>query len=63
LENIFIGQPLSKPGEPENLGKEKLSQDYATSTLMIENNELRRKVAQLEQEKADLKMILQSQGL
>jgi hypothetical protein len=30
---------------------------------MIENNELRRKVAQLEQEKADLKMILQSQGL
>lgn len=54
LENVFIGTPLSKADDER--GKQKFTQDYQTSTLMLENNELRRKIAQLSDENVELKM-------
>jgi len=43
LENVFVHG--GKGGQPNNSnGGIALSQDYATSTLMVENNELRKKI-------------------
>lgn len=35
-----------------------MSQDYTTSTLMLENTELKKKVARLEEEKLELKQAM-----
>ena len=43
-------------GNPINDG---LSQDYATSNLMIENNDLKKRIFNLEQEKIELQQSLQ----
>jgi len=42
LENVFIGTPLERGNGADAAGK--MSQDYATQNLIIENNELKRKV-------------------
>lgn len=55
LENVFIGQPSRRP---TNQTMDNLVQEYSESTIIVENNELRRKVAILEQEKMELKLIL-----
>ena len=55
LENVFIGAPLQKP---DGQGKEQFAADYQTSTLVLENNELRRKIGGLEQENIDMKIAL-----
>ena len=59
LENVFIGAPLSRPNDPMHNTRSQLSQDYATSTVMLENQELRRKIALIENERTDLKRQLQ----
>ena len=60
LENVFIGAPLSRPTDQDLRGtRSQLTQDYATSTIMLENSELKRKLVLLENEKYDLKMALQ----
>ena len=46
LENVFIGAPLSKDDSSMS-SKEQISKDYQTSNLLLENNELKRKLAQL----------------
>lgn len=59
LENVFIGAPLTRPNDSRsNMSdtRSQLTQDYATSTIMLENSELKRKLALLENEKYDLKM-------
>lgn len=43
-------------GNPINDG---LSQDYTTSNLMIENNDLKKRIFHLEQEKIELQQSLQ----
>ena len=37
-----------------------MSQDYTTSTLLLENTELKKKIQRLEEEKLDLKQTLQT---
>lgn len=60
LENVFIGSRLPKPSEGKSEdSKSQLSYDYTTSTLMLENQELKRKLLITENEKYDLKMALQ----
>lgn len=63
LENVFIGAPLTRPNDSRTNNMSDthsmLTQDYATSTIMLENNELKRKLAMLTNEKYDLKMQLQ----
>ena len=36
----------------------KMSQDYTTSTLMLENTELKKKIARLEEEKLEIKQTM-----
>lgn len=54
LENVFIGSAIQREGISSS-SNSKLSQDYTTSTLMLENTELKKKVARLEEEKLELK--------
>ena len=54
LENVFIGQPSRKN---TNEGG-RLSQEYAQSTLLVENEELKRKIEMLEMERMELKAAL-----
>ena len=65
LENVFIGQPSRRPNplSMSQAASDNLTQEYAESTIQVENNELRRKVAQLEQEKMEMKAMLQQNGL
>ena len=46
LENVFIGQPSRRPNDLAATAN--LTQEYAESTVQLENNELRRKIVQLE---------------
>lgn len=62
LENVFIGQPSRRPNNMSQTSSN-LTQEYADSTLQLENNELRRRIALLEQEKQEMKQILQQNGL
>lgn len=65
LENVFIGAPLTRPNDiKSNMSdtRSQLTQDYATSTLMLENSELKRKLALMENEKYDMKIQLQQLG-
>lgn len=58
LENVFIGSAIQRDGLASGNGgthANKLSHDYTTSTLMLENNELKKKIARLEEEKLELK--------
>ena len=54
LENVFIGQPSRRPNTM-NSTNDNLTQEYADSTLQLENNELKRRIAILEQEKAEMR--------
>ena len=56
LENVFIGSSIQREGLSSSHSK--LSQDYTTSTLMLENTELKKKVAKLEEEKLELKQTI-----
>jgi hypothetical protein len=59
---VFIGAPLTRPNDSRTTMSDThsmLTQDYATSTIMLENQELKRKIAFLTNEKYDLKMQLQ----
>lgn len=56
LENVFIGQPSRRS---DDNARSQLSQEYAESSILVENNELRRRVALLEQEKLEMKTVLQ----
>ena len=53
LENVFIGSAIQRDGLSSS--NSKLSQDYTTSTLMLENTELKKKIGRLEEEKLELK--------
>ena len=53
LENIFIGSSINREGLQS--ASSKMSEDYMTSTLMLENTELKKRVAFLEAEKLELK--------
>lgn len=53
LENIFIGSSINREGLQSS--QSKLSEEYMTSTLMLENTELKKKVGALETEKMELK--------
>ena len=57
LENVFIGSAIQRDGLSSSHSN-KLSQDYTTSTLMLENTELKKKIARLEEEKLELKQAL-----
>ena len=48
LENVFIGQPSSHKSELDSERSAALQTRYSESNLLVENNELRRKVAMLE---------------
>ena len=48
LENVFIGQPSSHKSELDSERTAALQTRYSESNLVVENNELRRKVALLE---------------
>jgi hypothetical protein len=39
-----------------------MSQDYTTSTLMLENTELKKKIARLEEEKLEIKQTMINMG-
>ena len=54
LENVFIGQPAIRNEE----GSGRLSEQYAQSTLLVENAELKKKIEMLEMERAELKAAL-----
>lgn len=54
LENVFIGQPSRRPNTM-NSTADNLTQEYADSTLQLENNELKRRIAIIEQEKAEMR--------
>lgn len=56
LENVFIGSSIAREGL--NSAHSKMSQDYTTSTLMLENTELKKKIAKLEEEKLELKQTI-----
>jgi len=66
LENVFIGSAIQRDGlssshshsQQNSSNHSKLTQDYTTSTLMLENTELKKKIARLEEEKLDLKQAL-----
>ncbi len=57
LENVFIGSAIQRDGLSSSHSN-KLTQDYTTSTLMLENTELKKKIARLEEEKLELKQAL-----
>ena len=54
LENVFIGQPSRRPNTMSSTA-DNLTQEYADSTLQLENNELKRRIAIIEQEKAEMR--------
>ena len=54
LENVFIGSTIQRDGLSSSHSN-KLTQDYTTSTLMLENTELKKKIQRLEEEKLELK--------
>ena len=54
LENVFIGQPSRRPNTMSSTSNS-LTQEYADSTLQLENNELKRRIAIIEQEKAEMR--------
>ena len=67
LENVFIGSSIGRDGKNQsaasrNVPKDGLQQDYATQNLMIENNDLKKRIFVLEQEKIELSQNL-SQSL
>lgn len=53
---MFIGSSINRDGA--NSQHSKLSEDYMTSTLMLENTELKKKVAQLQAEKLEMKQYI-----
>lgn len=55
LENVFIGSAI-----PRNKNNSKLSTDYATSTLMLENQKLKKKLEYVEHERLDLSRTVQA---
>jgi hypothetical protein len=57
LENVFIGSAIQREGLNSSQSN-KLSHDYTTSTLMLENTELKKKINRLEEEKIELKQAL-----
>jgi kinesin family member 12 len=57
LENVFIGSTIQRDGLSSSHSN-KLTQDYTTSTLMLENTELKKKINRLEEEKLELKQAL-----
>ena len=68
LENVFIGSAIQRDGKKPGTGSlnhqakagaDSLKQDYATSNLMIENNDLKKRIFQLEQEKIELQQNVQ----
>lgn len=54
LENVFIGSAIQRDGLSSGQSN-KLTHDYTTSTLMLENTELKKKINRLEEEKIELK--------
>ena len=48
LENVFIGQPSSHKSELDSERTQALQTRYSESNLVVENQDLRRKVAMLE---------------
>lgn len=52
LENVFIGSPLER-GSDKKMAD--MTQNYTTQNLLIENNEMKRKIQNLENEKNELK--------
>jgi kinesin family protein 12 len=60
LENVFIGSSIQR--DLLTNSSTKMSQDYTTSTLMLENTELKKKVARLEEEKLELKQGIMKGG-
>ena len=66
LENVFIGSAVQRGNNNQinsNGAKSKnadgIKQDYATSNLMIENNDLKKRIFNLEQEKIELQQNVQ----
>ena len=64
---MFIGSAIKRNGKANGAGigsgQEGLSQDYATQNLLIENNDLKKRVFVLEQEKIDLQKTLSQQSM
>jgi kinesin family protein 12 len=59
LENVFIGSSIQRDfGGGSSSVSSKMSQDYTTSTLMLENTELKKKVARIEEEKLEMKQTM-----
>ncbi|KRX04696.1 P-loop containing nucleoside triphosphate hydrolase [Pseudocohnilembus persalinus] len=59
LERVFIGNPQSKG----DTNKDKLSKDYMSSTLILENSELKKRILELEKKNSDLtNMVKQNIG-
>ena len=58
LENVFIGSAIQRQ-MAQRPSTEGLSQDYTTSNLLIENNDLKKRIFMLEQEKIELQSNLQ----
>lgn len=70
LENVFIGSAIPRDGQSRSNGNSRigvnsnrnagstpsdgLQQDYTTSNLLIENNDLKKRIFHLEQEKIEL---------
>lgn len=61
LENVFIGSAIQRDGLSSSHSN-KLSQDYTTSTLLLENTELKKKIGRLEEEKLEMKQALLMTG-
>lgn len=65
LENVFIGSAIPRNGhrsgtpQMKNSKNDGLTQDYTTSNLMIENNDLKKRIFMLEQEKIEMSQQLQ----
>lgn len=59
LENVFIGSAIQRQQQAQRPSTEGLSQDYTTSNLLIENNDLKKRIFMLEQEKIELQQNLQ----
>ncbi len=57
LENVFIGSAIQR--NPAK-SKTNLSTDYATSTLMLENQKLKKKLEHVEHERLELSSTVQS---
>lgn len=56
LENVFIGSSIQRDGLQSSHSK--MSQEYTTSTLLLENTELKKKIARLEEEKLEMKQAM-----